>query len=82
MKPVNESAGSVKVTGLNVRYLHEAVTSMDNIAVNLVEGGVLKPFYLTDRQPDYRFYHLVMPLRVDNIKSRKQTTEQNVTKAA
>jgi len=82
MKPVNESADSVKVTGLNVRYLHEAVSNMGNVAVNLVEGGTLKPFYLADRQPDYRFYHLVMPLRVDNIKSRKDPAKQNATKAA
>ncbi len=79
IKPVNINGNAVKIIGLNVRYLHEAVSNMDNAAVNMIEGGGLKPFYLTDRQPDYRFYHLVMPIRMELV-SRK--TVEKMTKAA
>ncbi|HOB71049.1 MAG TPA: DNA polymerase III subunit beta [bacterium] len=82
IRPVNENPDAVKITGLNLKYLQEAVSSMGSVAVNLIEGAELKPFYLTDRQPGYRLYHLIMPMRIENIRSRKQIAEQKATKAA
>jgi len=82
IRPVNENPDAVKITGLNLKYLQEAVSSMGSVAVNLIEGAELKPFYLTDRQPGYRLYHLIMPMRIENIRSRKAAAEQKATKAA
>jgi DNA polymerase III subunit beta len=83
IKPFNEKKEAVKIIGLNVKYLHEAVSNMDDIAMNMEEGGTLKPFYLADIQPDYRFYHLVMPIKMKNLRSRKASSEKNrMSKAA
>jgi|GEM_PF-2592172 len=70
MKVVNIRSSEVKIIGLNVKYLHEAIANMDNIIMNFESGRSFTPFYLTDRQPDYTFFHLVMPVRMERLKSR------------
>ena len=70
MKAVNIRSSEIKIIGLNVKYMHEALTNMDKVVMNFESGKSFTPFYLTDRQPDYTFFHLVMPVRMEGLKSR------------
>jgi len=63
LKTVNEDLSDLRIVALNARYIHEAINHMDNIRMNKSPGEFRKPFYLADIQPDYEFYHIVMPIK-------------------
>lgn len=70
--PVNEDPEVIKIQSLNSRYVLEAILSMGSIVrINTDPGKHLKPFYIAESTDEYKFYHLVMPLRMDGVISRK-----------
>lgn len=70
IKPVNVHGKEPKMIGLNIRYLLDAVKALDISAVNFDSDKGLTPFYLTERTDAYRIYHLIMPLRIHEIKNK------------
>jgi len=72
IRPVNEDLSMIKICSLNLRYLAEAISTMGvTVRINMNVGS---PIQLLDINQEYRFYHLVMPLRMDHsLVSRKKS---------
>ena len=56
---------SNRVVGINIKYLLDALGSLDSQFINLnVEEQDLKPLRIIEDHEDYFYAHMIMPLRI------------------